>query len=154
MVFLGSPRTTRTKNGDFKSQELWLTTKGGWSKQNTNTNVDIPAGEDEANSAMEVLLSKLGFNDKEDGATTGSSSGSVQSGNSQSGAMDLAAENQMRLMEAQAKNLEADTKKKEVEACVLYIELRYYLFLQKERKMGILTSMAVGIGDKVIDETM
>ena len=30
--------------------------------------------------------------------------------------MDLAAANQMRLMEAQAKNLEADTKKKEVEA--------------------------------------
>ena len=30
--------------------------------------------------------------------------------------MDLATANQMRLMEAQAKNLEADTKKKEVEA--------------------------------------
>ena len=64
---LGSKVIQQAKNGDFKSQELWLTTKGGWSKQQTNTTVDIPAGEDETNSAMEVLLSKLGFNDKEDG---------------------------------------------------------------------------------------
>ena len=54
---LGSKVIQQAKNGDFKSQELWLTTKGGWSKQNTNTTVDIPAGEDEANSALENLLS-------------------------------------------------------------------------------------------------
>ena len=62
---LGSKVIQQAKNGDFKSQELWLTTKGGWSKQNTNTNVDIPTGEDEANSALENLLSKLGI-DKEE----------------------------------------------------------------------------------------
>ena len=62
---LGSKVIQQAKNGDFKSQELWLTTKGGWSKQNTNTNVDIPAGEDETNSALENLLSKLGI-DKEE----------------------------------------------------------------------------------------
>ena len=62
---LGSKVIQQAKNGDFKSQELWLTTKGGWSKQNTNTTVDIPAGEDEANSALENLLSKLGI-DKEE----------------------------------------------------------------------------------------
>ena len=62
---LGSKVIQQAKNGDFKSQELWLTTKGGWSKQNTTTNVDIPTGEDEANSALENLLSKLGI-DKEE----------------------------------------------------------------------------------------
>ena len=62
---LGSKVIQQAKNGDFKSQELWLTTKGGWSRQNTNTTVDIPAGEDEANSALENLLSKLGI-DKEE----------------------------------------------------------------------------------------
>ena len=62
---LGSKVIQQAKNGDFKSQELWLSTKGGWSKQNTNTTVDIPAGEDEANSALENLLSKLGI-DKEE----------------------------------------------------------------------------------------
>lgn len=62
---LGSKVIQQAKNGDFKSQELWLTTKGGWSKQNTNTNVDIPAGEEESNSALENLLSKLGI-DKEE----------------------------------------------------------------------------------------
>ena len=62
---LGNKVIQQAKNGDFKSQELWLTTKGGWSKQNTNTTVDIPAGEDEANSALENLLSKLGI-DKEE----------------------------------------------------------------------------------------
>ena len=62
---LGSKVIQQAKNGDFKSQELWLTTKGGWSKQNTNNNVDVSAGEDEANSALENLLSKLGI-DKEE----------------------------------------------------------------------------------------
>lgn len=62
---LGSKVIQQAKDGDFKSQELWLTTKGGWSKQNTNTTVDVPAGEDEANSALENLLSKLGI-DKEE----------------------------------------------------------------------------------------
>lgn len=64
---LGSKVIQQAKNGDFKSQELWLTTKGGWSKQQTNNNVEIGIDPEEKNSAMEVLLSKLGFSDKEDG---------------------------------------------------------------------------------------
>ena len=64
---LGSKVIQQAKNGDFKSQELWLTTKGGWSKQQTNNNIEIGIDPEEKNSAMEVLLSKLGFNDKEDG---------------------------------------------------------------------------------------
>ena len=63
---LGSKVIQQAKNGDFKSQELWLTTKGGWSKQQTNNNVEIGIDPEEKNSAMEVLLSKLGFGDKED----------------------------------------------------------------------------------------
>ena len=63
---LGSKVIQQAKNGDFKSQELWLTTKGGWSKQQTNNNVEIGIDPEEKNSAMEVLLSKLGFSDKED----------------------------------------------------------------------------------------
>ena len=64
---LGNKVIQQAKSGDFKSQELWLTTKGGWSKQQTNNNVEIGIDPEEKNSAMEVLLSKLGFNDKEDG---------------------------------------------------------------------------------------
>lgn len=64
---LGNKVIQQAKDGDFKSQELWLTTKGGWSKQQTNNNVEIGIDPEEKNSAMEVLLSKLGFNDKEDG---------------------------------------------------------------------------------------
>ena len=63
---LGNKVIQQAKNGDFKSQELWLTTKGGWSKQQTNNNVEIGIDPEEKNSAMEVLLSKLGFSDKED----------------------------------------------------------------------------------------
>lgn len=57
---IGSRVVNQAIQGDYKSQELWLTTKGGWSKQTTNNNVEVPAGEDEANSALETLLSKLG----------------------------------------------------------------------------------------------
>ena len=61
---LGSKVIQQAKNGDFKSQELWLTTKGGWSKQNTNTNFDASdLNEDEKTSAVDSILSKLGFKD-------------------------------------------------------------------------------------------
>lgn len=63
---LGSKVIQQAKNGDFKSQELWLTTKGGWSKQQTNTNVDLGESDDKS-SALESLLSKMGFGkDEED----------------------------------------------------------------------------------------
>ena len=51
---------------DFKAQELWLTTKGGWSKQQTNTIVDVEENEEEKNSALNILLGKMGFNDKDE----------------------------------------------------------------------------------------
>ena len=64
---LGSKIISQAKNGDFKSQELWLTTKGGWSKQQTNTNVDLGESDDDKSSALESLLSKMGFSkDEED----------------------------------------------------------------------------------------
>ena len=62
---IGSKVVKQAQDGDYKSQELWLTTKGGWSKQTTNNNVEVPLGEDEKSSALEVLLSKLGI-EKED----------------------------------------------------------------------------------------
>ena len=61
---LGNKVIQQAKNGDFKSQELWLTTKGGWSKQQTNTNFDVSdLNEDEKTSAVDSILSKLGFKD-------------------------------------------------------------------------------------------
>ena len=64
---LGSKVIQQAKDGDFKSQELWLTTKGGWSKQQTNTNVDLGESDDDKSSALELLLSKMGFSkDEED----------------------------------------------------------------------------------------
>ena len=64
---LGSKVIQQAKNGDFKSQELWLTTKGGWSKQQTNTNVDLGESDDDKSTALESLLSKKGISkDEED----------------------------------------------------------------------------------------
>ena len=64
---LGNKVIQQAKNGDFKSQELWLTTKGGWSKQQTNTNIDLGESDDDKSSALESLLSKMGFSkDEED----------------------------------------------------------------------------------------
>ena len=51
---------------DFRAQELWLTTKGGWSKQQTNTIVDVEENEEEKTSALNILLGKMGFNDKDE----------------------------------------------------------------------------------------
>lgn len=63
---LGNKVIEQAKNGDFKSQELWLTTKGGWSKQQTNTNVDLGESDDDRSSALESLLSKMGFSKNEE----------------------------------------------------------------------------------------
>lgn len=54
------------KSDDFKAQELWLTTKGGWSKQQTNTVVEVEENEEEKTNALNTLLTKLGFNEKEE----------------------------------------------------------------------------------------
>ena len=50
---------------DFKAQELWLTTKGGWSKQQTNTVIETDDAIEDKNSALDTLLSKLGMTDDE-----------------------------------------------------------------------------------------
>ena len=52
------------KGDDFKAQELWLTTKGGWSKQQTNNNIELEVSDDEGNSALDTILNRLGLGDK------------------------------------------------------------------------------------------
>ena len=56
----------QAKDGDYKSQELWLTTKGGWSKQQANTVVDAEDNPEEKSSALDTLLNKLGFDKDEE----------------------------------------------------------------------------------------
>ena len=51
---------------DFKAQELWLTTKGGWSKQQTNNNIEIGDDPEKGKSALDNLLMKLGIDEKEE----------------------------------------------------------------------------------------
>ena len=63
---LGSKVIQQAKNGDFKSQELWLTTKGGWSKQQTNNNIEISDDPEKGKSALDNLLMKLGIEEKEE----------------------------------------------------------------------------------------
>ena len=51
--------------GDFKSQELFLRSKGGWSpKETVETNEGIDEDTDE--SAVDSLMTLLGFNDSDD----------------------------------------------------------------------------------------
>ena len=57
---LGNKVIAQARNGDYKSQELWLTTKGGWNKNQTVTTVDSAYTEEEKSSAIESLLQKLG----------------------------------------------------------------------------------------------
>ena len=60
---LGQIVIGKAAGGDLKAAELWLTTKGGWSKQSTQTNVDLDEKTDdsEKNAALDVLLGKLGM---------------------------------------------------------------------------------------------
>ena len=60
---IGNKVVKQALMGDFKSQDLWLTTKGGWSKQNTNTNVDVIV-EDEAGSALDLIMARLGIKEE------------------------------------------------------------------------------------------
>lgn len=57
---IGNKVIEQAKEGDFKSQELYLTTKGGWSKNQINTNVDVAT--DEKTGVLDILMSKLGSN--------------------------------------------------------------------------------------------
>jgi len=53
-------------DGDFKSQELFLRSKGGWSPTHTVNEVEQETDPDLDVSAADTLMSLLGF-DKEDG---------------------------------------------------------------------------------------
>jgi len=49
--------------GDFKSQELFLRSKGGWSPQNTVNEVEQDTDPDLDESAVDTLMALLGYND-------------------------------------------------------------------------------------------
>jgi len=49
--------------GDFKSQELFLRSKGGWSPTQTNIEVEQDTDPDLDESAADTLLTRLGMND-------------------------------------------------------------------------------------------
>lgn len=49
--------------GDFKSQELFLRSKGGWSPTQTNIEVEQDTDPDMDESAIDILLSLLGKNE-------------------------------------------------------------------------------------------
>ena len=51
--------------GDFKSQELFLRSKGGWSPTQTNIEVDQETDPDLDESATDSLMSLLGYNTDE-----------------------------------------------------------------------------------------
>jgi len=46
--------------GDFKSQEFYLKSKGGWSPSNTVNNTDQEIDPDEDTGAIDLLMAKLG----------------------------------------------------------------------------------------------
>ena len=52
--------------GDFKSQELFLRSKGGWSPTQTNIEVEQETDPDMDESAIDILLSLLGKTSDDD----------------------------------------------------------------------------------------
>jgi len=50
-------------DGDFKSQELFLRSKGGWSPTQTNIEVEQETDPDLDESAVDTLMSLLGYNE-------------------------------------------------------------------------------------------
>lgn len=67
---IGNKVVEQAINGDYKSQELWLTTKGGWSKNQTVNVFEDSYTDEEKNSALDALLSKLGIEDKKEEETS------------------------------------------------------------------------------------
>lgn len=55
---IGSKVVEQAIQGDFKSQELYLRSKGGWSPQSTEVNVEVDQDADEG--ALEKLMGLLG----------------------------------------------------------------------------------------------
>lgn len=57
---IGSVVIQQAMDGDFKSQELYLRSKGGWSPTQTNIEVDGSGDADEDTGAIDSLMSLLG----------------------------------------------------------------------------------------------
>jgi len=59
---IGSVVIQQAMDGDFKSQELFLRSKGGWSPTQTNIEVEADSNPDEDTSAIDSLMTLLGKN--------------------------------------------------------------------------------------------
>ena len=59
---IGSVVIQQAMDGDFKSQELYLRSKGGWSPTQTNIEVEADSNPDEDTSAIDSLMTLLGKN--------------------------------------------------------------------------------------------
>ena len=57
---IGSVVIQQAMDGDFKSQELYLRSKGGWSPTQTNIEVEGSGDADEDTGAIDSLMSLLG----------------------------------------------------------------------------------------------
>ena len=57
---VGSKVVEQALEGDFKSQELFLRSKGGWSPTNTVQEREVGSDEEEDSSAVETLMGLLG----------------------------------------------------------------------------------------------
>jgi hypothetical protein len=68
---IGSVVIQQAMDGDFKSQELYLRSKGGWSPTQTNIEVEADSNPDEDTSAIDSLMTLLGKNN----ATTSEDNG-------------------------------------------------------------------------------
>ncbi len=69
---IGSVVIQQAMDGDFKSQELYLRSKGGWSPTQTNIEVEADSNPDEDTSAIDSLMTLLGKNNN---ATTSEDNG-------------------------------------------------------------------------------
>lgn len=63
---VGSVVVKQALDGDFKSQELFLRSKGGWSPTNTVVEVEQDIDPDLDESAIDSFLELLGLNDDPD----------------------------------------------------------------------------------------
>jgi hypothetical protein len=62
---VGTKVVTQALDGDFKSQEFFLRSRGDWSPQSTTTEVEADSSDDDLN-AVDALMSALGkLEDKE-----------------------------------------------------------------------------------------
>ena len=60
---VGAKVIDQALEGDFKSQELFLRSKGGWSPTQTNIEVEQETDPDLDESAVDTLMSLLGYNE-------------------------------------------------------------------------------------------